>query len=108
MAGSNRDRWERQAYYKSATEQHWQTGSIPSFYLTGDPDLDAMKTEFFETMERIFNMRVHQRGTSRGVGRPPITFEDYFADPKLLECYYYIEKWKYKQWQEANKKVIVH
>jgi len=105
---SQRERLERMDYYKSASELHWQTGSTPAFYLTGDPDLDAMKTEYFETMERIFNMRVQQRGSNKGVGKPPITFEDYFADPKLLECYLYIEKWKYNQWQQANKRVIWH
>ena len=77
-------------------EPNWK-GDIPNFPSTGDEYADLMREAYWAKMKELRRLRVAVRGTPVGVSLPRYTLEDFWADPQVIECYLYIEKFKLKQ-----------
>lgn len=74
----------------------WTDGGVPP-PLRGDADYEAMRSVYRDKMGQLFHMRAKLRGTQHGVSMPDYSFEDFWSDPEVLDCYIKIELFKLKK-----------
>lgn len=84
-------------------EPSW-VGTMPPLASLGDPDLDALREDYYEKMKELRKLRVFIRGTPIGVSMPQYTVFDYFENPKVLDCYLYIDQWKWESMQAKERR----
>lgn len=59
------------------------------------------KQKYIKLMSQLFDLRA-ANGQRRNPSMPRLNFKEYMKDPKVLECYIYIEKWKQRGGEDKN------
>jgi len=89
--------WRDLVYWLGTPREPSWTGPMPPLPSLGDPDLDLLREDYYEKMKELRSLRVKIRGTAHGVAMPQYSVYDYFDNPKVLDCYLYIDRWKWEQ-----------
>lgn len=63
-----------------------------------------MHAVYKEKMQHLFHMRAKLRGTQHGVSMPNFSFEDFWEDPGVLDCYLKIEDFKLRKAAREKRK----
>jgi len=62
-----------------------------------DLDWQGWTKAYNRDMRALLNLRKQVGGRQINVPMPQVTLQDYVDDPKVIECYLYIERWKLRK-----------